>query len=559
MKRLIIFVVVFCVMGCSPPQRGLDNLLCSPDGKCADGWFCADNICESCDLCEHGACADSMCQCEEGWTGNFCDTKADLCADVICDPGYECRPSDGQCVPEGNLCEPDPCNGHGTCDPADGSCTCNCDSEYCWAGTACDTCASDYTGNDCHRDWCVDNACDHGSCVNEACDCEEGWAGTLCDTCASGYHLEGDNCVLDTTCEADSCNYHGTCDDSTGVVVCTCDTGYVGDTCDQCDTGYQDNDSNGTCLPDCANSGLDCGNHGTCDDLSGTAVCVCDTGYTGNDCSQCDTGYQDNDGNDTCLPNCTTANLDCNQVVSGGDCDDSSGTAQCVCNAGYVGADCKTCDTGYHEEQGACVPDDPFQTDPLVALDGPATGSLQSGSVNTLIQFTYTSVGGPSTNAKFSFKFTFSGDGEVMNLIEFREDGVDITDQVMMFEQGSDGAVIFKQGRHFETDETRTYRLYGTLTGFPSGHSLTTSYSKDETPSPTLDGVMGYIHHTTDSIYDVDTGLCSLDGRSVWGDESAGGLFPNLNESTCVISSPGSNDFTYLNIQGSASKTLTAP
>ena len=41
-----------------------------------------------------------------------------------------------------DLCDPDPCNGHGTCDPADGSC--DCDSEHMTAD--CSACVSGYTG-----------------------------------------------------------------------------------------------------------------------------------------------------------------------------------------------------------------------------------------------------------------------------------------------------------------------------------------------------------------------------------------------------------------------------
>src|SRR5690606_2251758 len=101
------------------------------------------------------------------------------------------------------------------------------------------------------------------------------------------------------------------------------------------DAGYQDNDANGTCAPDCMTAGLACG-HGACSDLSGTAQCVCDIGYISliGACDSCDTGYQDNDLDGTCVPDCTTANLAC----AYGECSDTTGTALCLCDLGYTGA-----------------------------------------------------------------------------------------------------------------------------------------------------------------------------------------------------------------------------
>jgi hypothetical protein len=54
---------------------------------------------------------------------------------------------------------------------------------------------------------------------------------------------------------------------------------------ESCDAGYQDNDGDGTCEPDCTSSSIDCSGNGACDDSSGVAACACDPGWGGADCS----------------------------------------------------------------------------------------------------------------------------------------------------------------------------------------------------------------------------------------------------------------------------------
>jgi len=155
-------------------------------------------------------------------------------------------------------------------------------------------------------------------------------------------------------CTTDSCSRHGTCDDMLGFIRCFCDTGYVGDYCGRCAEGYQDNDDNGSCKPDCANSGLDCWENGHCEDDTGTAVCICNYGYTGYACGDCAEGFQDNDNDGDCVHTCATSGKECtgNSV-----CDDSSGAAVCVCIEGYTGDDCSNCAEGYQDNDynGTCL------------------------------------------------------------------------------------------------------------------------------------------------------------------------------------------------------------
>ena len=151
----------------------------------------------------------------------------------------------------------------------------------------------------------------------------------------------GEGGEMTDLCAGNTCSGHGDCDDASGAAACTCDTGYAGAACAGCDTGYQDKDINGSCTADCASAALTCG-HGACDDTSGTASCACEDGYAGAACAACDTGYQDNDINGTCLSAC--ANGTCG---GHGTCADAAGPASCTCDAGYAGASCGACDSGY--------------------------------------------------------------------------------------------------------------------------------------------------------------------------------------------------------------------
>lgn len=88
----------------------------------------------------------------------------------------------------------------------------------------------------------VSCSCVNGYCqvVNgtASCVCNATWAGTKCDRCALGYHLAGASCVPNVNCTSTSCNGHGRCSDTTGAVVCGCNTGYVGAVCDSCAQGF---------------------------------------------------------------------------------------------------------------------------------------------------------------------------------------------------------------------------------------------------------------------------------------------------------------------------------
>ena len=211
-------------------------------------------------------------------------------------------------------------------------------------------------------DYCATAPCgEHGTCTNlpsgYTCSCAAGYAGTNCDYCDSAYQdNDGDGiCTPNCSSLVLDCGTYGTCDDSSGTAVCACANGYAGASCSECAAGYQDNDNNGTCSNDCATSGLSCAANSACDDSTGTAVCLCTAGYSGATCSACASGYQDNDNNGSCTPNCASASLACG---ANGDCDDSTGNAFCDCDAGYAGTTCTDCAAGYQDRDndGVCLP-----------------------------------------------------------------------------------------------------------------------------------------------------------------------------------------------------------
>ncbi len=98
--------------------------------------------------------------------------------------------------------------------------------------------------------------------------------------CPKGTVLRGNVCedaILRTDCNGTPpCSGHGSCDDGK---TCRCQEGYVGELCDTCAEGFQDNDINGKCEPSCAKAALTCGLHSACTDADGTPVCACAPGY----------------------------------------------------------------------------------------------------------------------------------------------------------------------------------------------------------------------------------------------------------------------------------------
>ncbi len=135
--------------------------------------------------------------------------------------------------------------------------------------------------------------------------------------------------------------------------------GGVSDDPTACMQGQQDNDGDGACAAACSES-VECG-AGSCNDTTGSTLCVCDVGYTGDACDACATGHE-GDGCGTCSDGYVASTLregsciadPCAGVECGihGTCEVSDDAALCACDVGWAGDSCNTCDTGY--EGAAC-------------------------------------------------------------------------------------------------------------------------------------------------------------------------------------------------------------
>lgn len=122
-----------------------------------------------------------------------------------------------------------------------------------------------------------------------------GMGGTPPTECPDGEQDNDGNGTCEPSCTTDDCSGNGTCDDSTGTVACSCDQnfsgddcascaeGYAGSECNACAAGYQDEDDDGTCLPECDAS--TCANDGVCSIVGGAATCTCRPDTSGADCS----------------------------------------------------------------------------------------------------------------------------------------------------------------------------------------------------------------------------------------------------------------------------------
>jgi hypothetical protein len=389
-----------CETGDCACDEGYVGFVCD---VCAEGYHKSDDLCDADEYCEadscseHASCDDSsgriVCECAEGYADDGCDDCAagyhedgescvadTSCLDTTCNgagtcvdasgiPECECAEgysgarcqecatghhSDEELCVEDETCRADSCSEHGRCNDADGVVSC-----HCAVGYAGDNCAACDPGLVLNAQGQCEVQCDEGEPTQFAdggfgcvAGCEPGYVGADCSACADGYHALDGECLPNAVCDSDSCSGRGTCDDSSGELVCVCNAGFLGDECEQCDSGlHPDSDgcaSAGTCN---ANS---CFAHGSCDDSGGAIECTCDEGYAGNYCEVCATDYVLDD--DACVPvdvgdSCTDT------TCSGhGTCDDTTGTPVCSCDATYGGIACQGCAEGFvANEAGSCV------------------------------------------------------------------------------------------------------------------------------------------------------------------------------------------------------------
>lgn len=166
-----------------------------------------------------------------------------------------------------------------------------------------------------------------------------------------------------------------------------CPDGYVGEACDRCAPGYQDGNADGICSLACDATGElapQCG-HGRCfiDPELDARACACETGYVGEACDQCDTGYADLAGDGTCERVCQ---LDCGAY---GTCEIGEDDAEaCVCDEGHEGAVCDLCAPGFNQlVTGACTLDLPSRTGLYLWLDADDVSSVDVARGDAVVEW----------------------------------------------------------------------------------------------------------------------------------------------------------------------------
>jgi hypothetical protein len=317
--------------------EGYTGLACT---RCADAFHRAsDDSCVADEVCAEGLCAATgTCGIESGKTTCSCQLGFGGATCASCRAGYH-EAGDGGCALDQD-CRANSCSGAGTCSTDAGRVICDCTTGR--TGSACQIAAGSCAAT---------NPCStNGTCSDREgivrCICAPGFGGPTCDTCYPGYRAtDAGTCVLSDQCLASTCSFAGTCSVVNGVKNCACDTGYTGETCGSCATGFH-RAPDFSCRADetCPGSS-NCGPNGSCVVANGVAACTCANGYAGLTCSSCYPGFHSQDGGAPDGGTGCVLDTICRPETCRfrGQCNDDAGTPMptCTCNAGYLGANCQ--------------------------------------------------------------------------------------------------------------------------------------------------------------------------------------------------------------------------
>lgn len=191
------------------------------------------------------------------------------------------------------------------------------------------------------------------------CVCNIGHTGDGCNECIDGYHLEAAVCKPDEKCPSACPVDEGiaTCDDSTGVIVCTCNEHRVRPPECLCEVGYHEvsRPMGPVCVEDASCQEDSCPEYSTCtvnQDLNGITCDCYDGRERAGDRCVCKEGTHDEDG--VCKKDATCEDVQCNPNAYCKVKEDLSGTV-CLCKTGYTGIQCEECDEGYETVDGVCL------------------------------------------------------------------------------------------------------------------------------------------------------------------------------------------------------------
>ncbi|XP_050532124.1 protein crumbs isoform X2 [Daktulosphaira vitifoliae] len=244
-----------------------------------------------------------------------------------CPSGYEAD----DCSININECLPNQCQNEAECIDGIANYTCNCKTG--WTGVHCEIDINECASNLCQND---------GVCIDQLgkfeCNCPDEYEGQMCEQ------------LKLVTCFNIPCKNNGQCNDMPGNnFTCSCMEGYLGATCNVVFCNDNQCQNSGVCKPDvspfcecplgfkgklCEQNIDDCVeidnqhkclNGGHCVDGINEYTCNCsDTGYTGDDCS-------------IDIDECLELNVQCGNR---GECKNSPGSFNCICEVGFCGIDC---------------------------------------------------------------------------------------------------------------------------------------------------------------------------------------------------------------------------
>ncbi|XP_059481287.1 protein jagged-1b isoform X2 [Neocloeon triangulifer] len=288
----------------SPVSNYVDS--CSAQSLLSNGS--ATGICG-----QHGTCVaqpggNYWCQCDPGYTGQFCHENINDCADNVCKNGgtcvdkvnsFQCYCRDGWegqfCQIDRNECDSNPCENDGFCQDADADFICTCRNG--WKGKRCSL---------------RDSHCDQNTCLNGGtckdlgnsfqCRCPPGFEGSVCHI-AKSQACQSNPCKNGATCVSDGLGFY-----------CICKDGFEGRTCEK---------NSDDCNP------MPCHNGGQCVDGVNWYRCECANGFTGPDCR-------------INIDDCASS-----PCKHGGTCFDGIGTFKCDCPPGRHGPLCEKGDVIY--------------------------------------------------------------------------------------------------------------------------------------------------------------------------------------------------------------------
>ncbi len=285
---------------------------CESAADCDDELFC--NGAETCEL-STGNCIDGTppdCDDDDPCTEDSCNEVTDICDNILipgceCEPGDECRVSEGVCDPA-EMCDAD-----GTC-PADAKSAAECRAS---AG-ACDLAETCAGGNDCPAD-----AKSAAECRASAGDCD------LAETCAGGNDCPADaKSVAECRASAGDCDLAESCN---GVAV-TCPADVFEPNGVLCDDGLF------CTITDACAAGVCVGDENTCDDDDPCTIDSCNilTGCVNEEnpfepaCVECESddecSYLGDVGDDSeciegfCNLDLTPSTCDTRPINEGGEC-----------------------------------------------------------------------------------------------------------------------------------------------------------------------------------------------------------------------------------------------